>query len=105
MWASGETSRGALHVDFKLKKGGEFIGLVLSDGVTVVDSLTFGSQTDDISYGRVPDGGSSWSDITIPTPGTSNAGLFVEDNISLPSLLLNFLFLAKMISNSFSKGK
>ena len=51
LWASGETSRGALHVDFKLKKGGEFIGLVLSDGVTVVDSLTFGSQTDDISYG------------------------------------------------------
>tara|TARA_A100001011_G_scaffold400888_1_gene520788 strand:+ start:95198 stop:96004 length:807 start_codon:yes stop_codon:yes gene_type:complete len=85
LWASGETSRGALHVDFKLKKGGEFIGLVLSDGLTVVDSLTFGSQTDDISYGRVPDGGSSWSDITTPTPGTSNAGLFIEDNISLPS--------------------
>ena len=84
LWASSEPDRGSLHVDFKLSKGGEYIGLVLSDGVTLVDSLTFGSQTDDISYGRVPDGGSLWSDITTPSPGTSNAGLFVQENISLP---------------------
>ena len=84
LWASSEPDRGSLHVDFKLSKGGEYIGLVLSDGVTLVDSLTFGSQTDDISYGRVPDGGSLWSDITTPSPGTSNASLFVEENISLP---------------------
>jgi len=85
LWASSEPSRGSLHVDFKLSKGGEYIGIVLPDSVTIVDSLTFGSQTDDLSFARLTDGAIIWSKTATPTPGYSNAGLFVEENISLPS--------------------
>ena len=84
LWASSEPSRGSLHVDFKLSKGGEYIGIVLPDSVTIVDSLTFGSQTDDMSFARLTDGALTWSKITTPTPGYSNASLFVNSNTSLP---------------------
>ena len=85
LWASSEPSRGSLHVDFKLSKGGEYIGIVLPDSVTIVDSLTFGSQTDDLSFARLTDGALRWSKTATPTPGYSNASLFVNENIFLPS--------------------
>lgn len=74
VWASGEISRGPLHVNFKLSADGEQIGLYRPDGITVVDSLTFGAQRTDISRGRQPDGSANW--LYFPTinssPGASN---------------------------------
>ena len=63
-----------LHTNFKLSKDGEFLGMFYASGTEVisVDSLDFGSQLPDISFGRYPDGGSAWQNFTVPTPGASN---------------------------------
>ena len=61
-----------MHVKLKLSGSGEQIGLFAPNGTTVIDSLTFGEQTTDVSYGRYPDGSDNWQTFTTPTPGTSN---------------------------------
>jgi hypothetical protein len=59
VWADEETGQcipgSDLHVNFKLALDGEEIGLYAPDG-TLVDSVIFGQQTNDVSYGRFPDG-------------------------------------------------
>ncbi|MBN1844098.1 MAG: CotH kinase family protein, partial [Sedimentisphaerales bacterium] len=66
-----------LHADFELSvDNGETIGLYDSDGLTRLDSLTFGKQTTDISYGRDPDGSANWGTM-IPTPNWSNTGSYI----------------------------
>lgn len=73
LWADKQMEQGPLHVDIKLSADdGEDIALVMADGLTVVDSYTFGTQTVDVSEGRNPDGGDVWEFFTIPTPGSTN---------------------------------
>ena len=72
IWADGEMEQGVLHVDFKLSSGGEDLAITNVDGVTIIDSYTFGGQTTDVSVGRIPDGTNSWSTFDTPTPGASN---------------------------------
>ncbi|HEX4413052.1 MAG TPA: lamin tail domain-containing protein, partial [Lacipirellulaceae bacterium] len=45
---------GELHTNFKLSADGEYLGLVDTDGATILDQYTpsFPAQLDDISYGR-----------------------------------------------------
>jgi spore coat protein CotH len=71
-WADEKTTLGSLHAGFKLSADGEEIGLYMSDGSTAIDTLSFGAQTADVSYGRNPDGSSSWTTFSTPTPGKSN---------------------------------
>lgn len=70
--ANDNTSAGVLNVDFKLSASGEQIGLWLSDKTTVVDTLTFGAQTTDVSMGLSPNAGQWWYFFTTPTPGAAN---------------------------------
>ncbi len=63
---------GVLHVNLKLSGGGEQIGLTAPNGTTIIDSLTYGEQTTDISEGRLPDGSDNWTNFDNPTPGASN---------------------------------
>jgi hypothetical protein len=61
-----------LHANFKLSQSGEAIGLFAPDG-TVVDSVVFGPQTNDVSQGRYPDGAAGpFVYMEMPTPGTPN---------------------------------
>lgn len=72
VWADdANTEISALHTNFKLKAGGEGLGLFNTQQAPV-DSLTFGEQTADISYGRTADGGGEWDFFSAPTPGASN---------------------------------
>ncbi|MFK8104353.1 MAG: CotH kinase family protein [Saprospiraceae bacterium] len=71
-WFDGQPEQGIFHVDAKLKASGEQLGLWASDGLTVIDSFTYGAQTVDISQGRQPDGSSSWNFFSTPTPGSEN---------------------------------
>ena len=74
IWADGrDDSLNALHTNFSLKKKGEQIGLFAPDGA-VIDSLSYGSQTTDISYGRKPDGSDNWLFFGQPTPNATNGG-------------------------------
>ena len=64
VWLDEDGSQGLLHAKFKLSKSGEF--LMLSDaGGTVFDSISFGAQQADISFGRFPNGTGSFQ--TMPT--------------------------------------
>ena len=76
IWADkDQDSQGILHTaDIKLAADGEEIGLIFISGTDTVfvDSLIFGAQTDDISYGRYPDGSANWEFFSTPTPGAAN---------------------------------
>jgi hypothetical protein len=61
-----------LHADFKLDKGGDEIGLFAPDGA-LVDAVQFGTQTDNISEGRWPDGSANTYFMISPTPRAANA--------------------------------
>ena len=86
IWCDEDGSQGPLHANFKLSASGEFIALVDSNGLSVIDSLTFGPQSTDISWGRSPDGSNNWEQLS-PTPGGSNSLL---DVLSAPSLPQQF---------------
>jgi len=72
LWADKQPEQGVLHVNIKLGSGGEQIGLTAPNGTSIIDSLTFGPQAADTSYGRFPDGSDNWQLFPTPTPGTSN---------------------------------
>ncbi len=72
LWADKQPEQGILHVNIKLSSGGEDVVLTAPNGTTVIDSLTFGEQTTDVSMGRKPDGSDNWMFFDTPTPGASN---------------------------------
>lgn len=77
VWADNEPEQNAanhphLHAGFQLSKDGEVIALFAPDG-TLVDSVTFGPQAEDVSEGRYPNGDAAIVFLTRPTPGTPNA--------------------------------
>jgi hypothetical protein len=81
LWADNDTADGPLHLSFKLSAGGEQILLYKTDGYTLVDSVVFGSQKENLSLGR--DLGSSpvpkdqdWAFLTLPTPGVVNESAY-----------------------------
>ena len=76
IWADNDTSDTGLHANFKLDINGEEILLINSNGTTLVDRITFSRQRDDISFGRVPDGGYDLRYFDSPSPGSANEGGF-----------------------------
>ena len=84
LWADKDSDDGILHLEIKLSASGEQIGVYKEDGVTVLDSLSFGAQSTDISFGRLPNGGENWIYMSKPTPGESNTASI---NLSLKVFL------------------
>jgi len=85
IWCDNDESQGVLHTNFKLSGNGEFIALTNPDGVTVIDTLAFGEQLEDISFGRFPDGSSQWIEMS-PSPGYSNIeGLSTNNSAMIPN--------------------
>ncbi len=77
IWADTDSGDAGLHTSFELDAdGGDQIGLFDTDGVSLIDSVTFGRQTADVSYGRDPDGIVNWVTLS-PTPGSSNNGSYL----------------------------
>lgn len=72
IWCDENQGQQGIHTNFKLSKEGEFIALTDIDGVSVIDSITFGPQTTDISFGRFPDASTNFQFLS-PTPGFSNS--------------------------------
>lgn len=64
VWLDEDGGQGLTHANFKLSNNGEFLMLSDSNGV-VYDSLSFGAQTADISFGRYPNGTGTFQ--TMPT--------------------------------------
>jgi hypothetical protein len=81
VWFDENTAQGPLHINTRLGGLADAVYLIDSDGVTVVDSYTWteatGLDTDDVSIGRMPDGGTIWqlfgTGQAFPsTPGATN---------------------------------
>jgi hypothetical protein len=74
VWCDKDAGQGPLHADFRLNREGEEVGLFADDahGNVPLDTIVFGPQLEDISYGRQPDGADSWDFLDPPTPGGSN---------------------------------
>jgi len=72
-WADDDIEQGPFHAGFKLNRSGEDIGLFDSDRQTLIDSVSFGPQQEDISYGRSVDGGDLWKFLENPSPGAANS--------------------------------
>jgi len=70
VWYTGDNN-GFPEINEKLSKDGETIYIADADGNPMI-SYDFGPQTDDISYGRNPDGSDTWEYFSSPTPGASN---------------------------------
>jgi hypothetical protein len=76
VWADGErgqnsTNRPHLHVNFKLDKASDSVGLYAPDG-TPVDVVAFSAQTSDVSEGLFPNGSFARKSFSSPTPGAAN---------------------------------
>lgn len=73
-WADNDEDQGDTHMNFKLSSSGEDIALYDNDthGNILIDLVSFGEQSTDVSYGRTTDGASTLGFIDSPTPGSSN---------------------------------
>lgn len=71
LWADDTPQQGPLHLPFKLSSNGEFLG-VYAPNLTHRDTLSFGYQLGNRSYGRYPDGSTALVTFDTPTPGASN---------------------------------
>ena len=84
LWYTGDNN-GFPEVNEKLSKDGETIFIADADGSPLI-IYDFGPQTDDISYGRNPDGSDTWEYFSIPSPGQSNV---IENSPPGPFYLLS----------------
>ena len=73
IWADGMDQQ--LHTNFKISADGEEL-LLHSPGLELLDSISFGPQKADISYGRRIDDPAKWSFYNTPTPGFQNSSEF-----------------------------
>jgi hypothetical protein len=80
IWAD-DTDSINMHTNFRLSAGGEYIALVDTSGINILDDIHYGSQSTDISYGRYPDGSDNWILMINPTPGSGNTDDSEEHNI------------------------
>lgn len=83
IWCDDQETQPGIHTNFKLSKDGEYLALVDTDGVSVIDSISFGAQETDIAYGRYPDAGPNW-DFLAATPGSNNVLLGTNPELTLP---------------------
>ncbi|MBI1931025.1 MAG: CotH kinase family protein [Ignavibacteriales bacterium] len=101
LWADEQAGQGILHLNFKLDKSGEQIGLVqvIDNDTVFVDSLTYRTQSTNISYGRYPDGTDNWKFINVPTPNDSNK---IITNINEENILPTSFSLSQNYPNPFN---
>jgi len=94
IWADDEMDEGTLHANFKLSANdGDEIYLYDAGG-NLIDSIVFGPQNDNESFGRLPDASENWQTFTIsttppPTPGKANAGAPSANQIVINEIMYN----------------
>lgn len=66
-------TQGPLHANFKFSAAsGETAALFATDGATLLDSVSFGPQTLNVSIGRLYDGTSPWVSFPVPSMNARN---------------------------------
>jgi spore coat protein CotH len=82
IWADEDSSQGPYHANFKLSATAEMLYL-LSPALEIVDSLSWGQQTTDMGYARVPNGTGNFV-IQNPTFSANNDPTGIEDPVPAP---------------------
>ena len=101
IWCDEDQEDGGLHTNFKLSSGGEFLAIVHPDGQTIIDSISFPPQDQDISYGRILSSNNEYEwDYLSPTPGFSNTSLHIPKT----ELLVNSFDLNSIYPNPFNSN-
>ena len=80
VWADSDETQDGLHTNFKLSASAESLFLV-NAAFEIVDEVTFFDQTEDISYGRFPNGTGNFQ-IMSPTHNAENIGVVSATNIT-----------------------
>ena len=70
VWCDTSATDPGLHSGFNLSAGGDTV--LLMNGSTILDTVTFGPQAPDLSIGRIANGTGTWT-ATTPTPGATNS--------------------------------
>ncbi|MFT5745846.1 MAG: hypothetical protein ACI9XO_002550 [Paraglaciecola sp.] len=70
VWADSDEEQGTFHAGFKLSASGEVL-LLSDENMTVLDSITFGEQTEDVSFARLPNGTGPF-EMTFPSFNAEN---------------------------------
>jgi hypothetical protein len=86
IWADKDTTQSGLHANFKLSGTGEKLIFSYANG-TIVDSVTFGTQSSDISYQRCPNGSGPFA-TGAPTYNAFNCVVGIPENENTGSLRL-----------------
>ena len=99
IWADDVASTSQyLHANFKLSISGE--QLILSNAAgTILDSLSYGIQTDDVSFGRCPNGSGAFDLQLPPTFKASNCDVGIDKNSEKEEM---FLIYPNPASKSFT---
>jgi len=81
-WSDKKPVDGPTHLNFRLSATGSTIQLTQSNGTSVIDKVTFGTQSEDITQGRLPDGATS----IVSMPGAASPQ---NPNYALQSIVIN----------------
>lgn len=81
IWIDKDPEQGEDHADFKLSGDGETVFFVDPDGETILDSITYGVQQADISFGRICDGCEDWIFFNNTTPDDENQEILPEPQL------------------------
>lgn len=92
-----------LHTNFNLSRDGESIGIFNSNGL-VVDTISFGYQSEDVSFGRSSANISHWIYFITPSPGAENAASGTDGITSDPIFSLSGGFYSGSQQLVFSTG-
>ena len=87
-WLDNDEPQGTRHASFSLSASGEGIGIFDTDDHdnAIIDWVGFGLQTEDVSFGRIPDGTDNLECFVRPTPGEPNIS-FGRLNLFLNELM------------------
>jgi len=76
IWADADGAGAGLHANFRLNADGDALYLFESNGRTLIDSIEFGPQSPDVSFGRYPDGTGDWQFLSHFTPAGPNIQIY-----------------------------
>jgi uncharacterized protein (TIGR03437 family) len=98
-----QTAQGPRHTSFSLNADGEALAIYQTNGTTLIDSVTFGLQQEDVSFGRITDGDSGWSIFRPATPGAANTAAYVNWIANAASFALGPIAPSAIVS-AFGQG-
>ncbi len=95
VWADEENSTsGYVHANFKLAVAGE--ALMLSNGEnSIIDSISFGVQTDDVSMGRCPNGTGDFDFLSLTSFNSENC---IDPVIPVDPPLQTYVYLSESLN-------